>query len=95
MVKKESGVKFRSSTPNATTTAWPQTVPMVEHETQTAPEPEPDLYVYGRRVSESDVKEMLRLLGDEELLRYERGEIPKAVAFKQARYWLRQVRRHG
>ena len=48
-------------------------------------EPAPVVRVYGRAVTESDVKESLRMLGDDFVRRYERGELPRADAYAIAR----------
>lgn len=47
-------------------------------------EREPELYAYGRRVTESDVLEALRNLGDEALADYASGRMPKAKAYEIA-----------
>lgn len=84
------------STTTTTTTTWPTSArPVQDTPKAVVVEPEPEVYVNGRRVTEYDVREMLRTLGDEELQRYERGEIPKAEAFAQARNWLKQVLRRS
>src|SRR4051794_38086900 len=55
-----------------------------------ATEPEPEVYAYGRRVTEHDVRECLRGLGDDALRDFETGRLPKEQACAMTRTWLRQ-----
>lgn len=52
-------------------------------------EPEPVLYAYGKRITESDVTACLRDSGDIEA--YQAGRISKARAYEMTRRWLRQL----
>ena len=55
------------------------------------PPDEPEIRVYGRRITESDVRAMLRSYGDVELERFESGELPRAEAFEMARCYVRNL----
>jgi hypothetical protein len=76
------------------TTTWPSTIaqPVAAPEPQ---EPEPELFVRGRRVTDADVREMLRRLGDEELASYDRGTMSKREAFERAKEWMDRRLRAG
>ena len=52
-------------------------------------EPEPVLYAYGKRITESDVTACLRDSGDIEA--YQAGRISKERAYEMTRRWLRQL----
>ena len=58
------------------------------------PEPEsaPELFVYGHRVTEADVLEALRMLGDDAPADYAAGRLSKATAYEIARDRERQRR---
>jgi hypothetical protein len=58
---------------------------------KTEPDGEPEVYAYGRRVTEHDVRECLRGLGDDALRDFETGRLAKAEAWEMARAWLRQI----
>jgi hypothetical protein len=57
-----------------------------------APKPEPELFVYGHRITEADVLEALRMLGDDALADYAAGRWAKATAYEIARDRERQRR---
>jgi hypothetical protein len=57
-----------------------------------APEPVPEVYAYGHRVTEQDVTEALMSLGDEVVGDYRAGRMTKREAYDIARHRLRQYR---
>jgi hypothetical protein len=73
----------------------PPVVPAVAPPPKPASEPEPEVYVGKRRVTEQDVRQMLRNLGEEELQAYVRGETPRNVVYERTRVWLRERIRAG
>ena len=58
-------------------------------------DPEPAVYVQGYRVTEHDVRAMLASYGDEELRRYDAGELSRATAYRQARTYYTHAIRMG
>ena len=57
-----------------------------------APTAEPELFVYGHRVTEADVLAALRMLGDDALADYAAERLSKATAYEIARDRERQRR---
>ena len=55
-------------------------------------EPEPELCVHGRPVTEKDVVDTLKVLGDHALADYHAGRLSKHEAYERARCRLRQER---
>lgn len=58
-------------------------------------DPEPVVIVQGYRITEHDVRAMLASYGDEELRRYDAGELPRATAYRQARTFYTHSLRMG
>ena len=57
----------------------------------TPEESEPEVYAYGRRITERDVIDALKVLGDDALAAYKAGHMTKANAYEMARHRLRQT----
>lgn len=55
-------------------------------------EPMPEVLAGGHRITEQDVKQCLRSLGDDEVARYERGELSKEEAFEMTRVWMKNAK---
>jgi hypothetical protein len=53
-------------------------------------EPDPEVFAYGYRIREVDVREAMRAMGDEMLDDYVSGRISKATAYQMAARGLRQ-----
>ncbi len=53
-------------------------------------EPTPEVYAYGHRVTEEDVRYALRCMGDEVLADYDAGRLSKFEAYQMTRRGLRQ-----
>ena len=60
---------------------------------KTKPEPDdaPEIYVYGRLVTENDVRSNLRDLGDAALADYECGRMSREEAYRSTAAWLRNL----
>jgi hypothetical protein len=58
-------------------------------------DPEPVVVVQGYRITEHDVRAMLASYGDEELRRYDTGELPRNTAYRQARTFYTHSLRMG
>lgn len=52
----------------------------------------PTIYVYNRRVTERDVLNQLRDLGDQAVRDYETGRLSIDEAYRMTAAWLRQMR---
>lgn len=53
-------------------------------------EPEPEVFVFGHRITDLDVREAMRMMGDEMLDDYRSGRISKATAYQMTSRGIRQ-----